>query len=160
MNAAEQLATHGLTPSARLLARRMLIKRESTVMKKTVVKMFAAAVMVTGGIALSPAASASATSLPCPENYICIFENANYHGGYKNYHGGTNVRTFNTLEQVFSNGVLTNDKISSIINKTHHRITFYSEAGFHGRYLRIRPYSTVNNLNRYHFNDTISSLNG
>jgi hypothetical protein len=128
-------------------------------MKKTALKIFAAAaVMVAGGIALSPTASAS--SSPCPHDRICIFENANFHGGYKFYYRGTDVSTFNTLEQVFSNRVLTNDKISSIINNTKRRITFYSEAGFKGRYLRIAPHGQVNNLNRYHFNDTISSLNG
>ncbi|MBF8188521.1 peptidase inhibitor family I36 protein [Nonomuraea sp. K274] len=129
-------------------------------MKKTIVlKMFAAAaVMVTGGIVLSPAASAS--SSPCPHNRICIFENAGFHGGHKSYNRGTDVLTFNTLEQVFSDRVLTNDKISSVINNTNRRITFYSEAGCKGRYLRIPPYTQVRDLNRYHFNDTISSLRG
>lgn len=128
-------------------------------MKKTVLKMFAAAaIVVAGGVVLSPAASAS--SSPCPHDRICIFENADFHGGYKYYYRGTDVSTFNTLEQVFSDHVLTNDKISSIINNTNRPVTFYSEAGFRGHYLRIAPWGSVNDLNRYHFNDAISSLNG
>lgn len=132
--------------------------RERTVKKNALKVLAAVAVAAAGGVALSPAASASTASSPCPHNLICIFENAGFHGGYKFYHRGTNVSTFNTLEQVFSNRVLTNDKISSIVNNTNRWITFYSEAGFKGRYLRVAPHAYVKDLDSYHFNDVISSL--
>jgi Peptidase inhibitor family I36 len=131
------------------------------VKKKTVLKFFtAAAVLVAGGIALAPGASASASSSPCAPHKVCIYENTNFHGGYKYLKNGADISTFNTLEHVFNNGLLTNDKISSIINNTNRYITVYSEAGFRGRYLRIPPHRSLNDLRRYGLNDAISSLNG
>jgi Peptidase inhibitor family I36 len=137
------------------------LREKDTVKKKTALKFFtAAAVLAAGGIALAPGASASASSSSCAPGKVCIYEDINFHGGYKFFNKGTNVSTFNTLEQVFSNGLLTNDKISSIVNNTNRYITVYSEANFRGHYLRIPPHKRLNDLRRYGLNDAISSLDG
>jgi hypothetical protein len=131
------------------------------VKKKIALKFFtAAAVLVAGGVALAPGASASASSSPCASHRVCIYENTNFHGGHKYFNSGADVSTFNTLEHVFSNGLLTNDKISSLINNTNRYITVYSEANFRGRYLRIPPHRSLKDLRKYGLNDAISSLNG
>ena len=102
-----------------------------------------AAAVVGGSLVAAPAASAAPGD--CPDNYVCIFQHANYEGrwiGNLVGHDRPNV------------GDYMNDRTTSIINNTNDWIIFFDRANYGGASEAVRDRSQVPSVR---MNDRISS---
>jgi hypothetical protein len=87
-----------------------------------------AAVAVAAVTAVPSAAHAS--SAQCHAGKICVWEAANYAGGFREFSGS--VSTFKGL--TYDNGHSVNDTVSSLWNRTSSTVYFYPAANYSGGY--------------------------
>ena len=124
------------------------------------VKTFIAAAAVATTAVLVPALPASASTSECFAGEVCVWENANYSGGFAAWTGSI----INLSGKTFDNGHSLNDSISSLWNRTNVYVYFYPDKNWGGGYdLAQSPGGYRENLavdskkDGLKYNDTFSS---
>lgn len=97
-------------------------------MKKTKrLAVLAGAALAAGTFLASPASAAQAGDpFVCKVGNICVWQNGDFTGGMQQF---TQLTLLNYFGQFYDNGEHINDTVSSIFNRSGHRINFYWNAG-------------------------------
>lgn len=103
-----------------------------------------ASVVVSVGVLVIDSGHAGAATLSgCPINMVCAWQNANFSGGVIRFVSGDGDPDFGTSRDTFSNGVLVQDNISSIVNNTSRHYNFYVDANYKGAYDSFNPHTQL-----------------
>ncbi|HVJ28160.1 MAG TPA: peptidase inhibitor family I36 protein [Vicinamibacterales bacterium] len=110
------------------------------------------------GTLLAAPASAAQEGDPfvCRTGNICVWQDGNFNGGMQQF---DQLVVLNYYGQFYDNGEHINDTVSSIFNRSSHRINFYWNAGAHlgDLCIRVDPGTSIGNLGSYGCDNTLSS---
>lgn len=85
-------------------------------------------------LSLSVGIPAQAAVSDCQSNETCMFEHTSFEGAHYDYNSSTHG-----CQTPFS--AAWNDRVSSVVNTTSHRIWFYENAGCTGRVIMVPPHT-------------------
>ncbi|MEQ0561936.1 peptidase inhibitor family I36 protein [Amycolatopsis sp. NEAU-NG30] len=104
----------------------------------------AAAVAGAATATVLAATPASAATAPCPANYYCFYEHANYRGWHLNY----NTTPSGSFNNPPSSSGDKRSQLSSVINNGNRTICLYNHRGILGDklILKVGPYHDFPNL--------------
>jgi hypothetical protein len=126
---------------------------------RTTTAIVSAALVITA--ATVAAAPASAAPTGCYESLSCTYSEAGYVGASNVYNSGKLHFYFQIkdyLDYFVIPGIHMNDKVSSIYNNgSRASATYYSDARYKGKTVRLRKQQGVSNLSSEGLNDQLSS---